>query len=473
MDKKDIYDKFNEIDFDVSEFEEIPMDEVEKQRLKKSLREKFENIDIHDENLPKEGTNSALKEDKNKELEEEKNKGLKDKNIRNKNYIKRCKVAAVVAIIAILVGVSPLGQEVIAQIAEKLIFTPSQGIIKEQEGKELYMLKEPVRVNVDNSSVLVKSITNDGENINVEMWFDEGEERNIDSQKDIIDNLKLKAEDGELNDANSTILDVGLTSFASGGYAGFSFEQGDKLITDFKLYYKDKEIGEFHLEKVDFKNGYDEVGGNATDKEILIGATSYYQEGERYFKLWSNKEYEELEDYTVNLDSIGGVEAKDESGNILPIESANDGTGRAFKILNDYKGKLYIKIKDIELGYSLKEGSEISIKLPKNGETREINQELKLKGIKDRIKASTIANKDGKYTINFDFSNNYDENRTIFMVRESFRTGGRMGDIENKQGEVYLDNEDLTIKERFLRKIYFNIDNISVYQEGNWEFIVE
>lgn len=59
------------------------------------------------------------------------------------------------------------------------------------------------------------------------------------------------------------------------------------------------------------------------------------------------------------------------------------------------------------------------------------------------------------------------------MVRESFRTGGRMGDIENKQGEVYLDNEDLTIKERFLRKIYFNIDNISVYQEGNWEFIVE
>ena len=31
MDNKDIYDKFNEIDFDISEFEEIPMDEVEKQ----------------------------------------------------------------------------------------------------------------------------------------------------------------------------------------------------------------------------------------------------------------------------------------------------------------------------------------------------------------------------------------------------------------------------------------------------------
>lgn len=473
MDKKDIYDKFNEIDFDVSEFEEIPMDEVEKQRLKKSLREKFENIDIDDGSIPNEGANSALNKEENKESNKEENKGLKDKNIRNKNYIKRYKVAAVVAIIAILVGVSPLGKEVIAQIAEKLIFTPSQGIIRETEGKELYMLEKPVRVNIDNSSVLVKSITNDGENINVEMWFNEGEERNIDSQRDIIDNLKLKTGDGELSDANSTTLDVGLTSFASGGYAGFSFEQKDKLITDFKLYYKDKEIGEFNLKKVDFKNGYDEVGGNATYKDILIGATSYYQEGERYFKIWSNKEYEDLEDYTVNLDSIGKVEAHDEAGNVLPIENANDGTGRAFKILNDYKGKLYIKIKDIELGYSLKEGSEISIKIPKNGEMQEINQEIKLKGLKDRIKASTITNENGKYTINFDFSNNYDESRTIFMVRQNFRSGGGMGDIENKQGEVYLDNEDLTIKERFLRKIYLNIDNISVHQEGNWEFIVE
>ncbi len=59
------------------------------------------------------------------------------------------------------------------------------------------------------------------------------------------------------------------------------------------------------------------------------------------------------------------------------------------------------------------------------------------------------------------------------MVRENFRTGGAMGDMENQQGEVYLDNEDLSITERFLRKIYIDINNVLVHQEGNWQFIVE
>jgi len=50
MDNKDIYDKFNEIDFDISEFEEILMDDIEKQRLKKSLKEKLANIDNYESN---------------------------------------------------------------------------------------------------------------------------------------------------------------------------------------------------------------------------------------------------------------------------------------------------------------------------------------------------------------------------------------------------------------------------------------
>jgi hypothetical protein len=453
MDNKDIYDKFNDIDFDISSFEEIPMDEVEKQRLKKSLKEKLSNVEDcknHDKSM------------------------LKDINGENKKSIKKYKVVAVVAILAILIGITPLGQDVIAQIAEKLIFTPSHGIIRNQNGKELYMLEEPVRINIDDNSILIKSIINDGENLYIEIWFEEdAQDKGIDYQKELINNLKIKPIDENLKHVDSISIDVGSTSFGSGGYAGLNFEQGDSLITNFKLYYNDKEIDEFSLKKVNFKNGYDEIGGNAIDKEVLLGATSYYQEGERYFKIWSDKEYEQLEDYTLNLDTIGEVEARDEEGNVLSIENANDGTGRAFKILSDYKGKLHIKIKDVYLRYSLIEGAQVVIKIPKNGETNEINEELKLKGLEDKIKATTITNKAGEYTIHFDFSNNYDENRTIFMVRQDFRSGGTMGDVENEQGEVYLDNDDLTMKERLLQKIYMNIDDILIHQDGDWKFIVE
>jgi hypothetical protein len=453
MDNKDIYDKFNDIDFDISSFEEVPMDEVEKQRLKKSLKEKLSNVEDyknHDKSM------------------------LKDINGENKKSIKKYKGVAVVAILAILIGITPLGQDVIAQIAEKLIFTPSHGIIRNQNGKELYMLEEPVRINIDDNSILIKSIINDGENLYIEIWFEEdAQDKGIDYQKELINNLKIKPIDENLKHVDSISIDVGSTSFGSGGYAGLNFEQGDSLITNFKLYYNDKEIDEFSLKKVNFKNGYDEIGGNAIDKEVLLGATSYYQEGERYFKIWSDKEYEQLEDYTLNLDTIGEVEARDEEGNVLSIENANDGTGRAFKILSDYKGKLHIKIKDVYLRYSLIEGAQVVIKIPKNGETNEINEELKLKRLEDKIKATTITNKAGEYTIHFDFSNNYDENRRIFMVRQDFRSGGAMGDVENEQGEVYLDNDDLTMKERLLQKIYMNIDDILIHQDGDWKFIVE
>ncbi len=446
MDNKDVYDKFNEIDFDVSGYEEIPMDEVEKQRVKKSLKKKLKNNDRFI---------------------------IKDKN---KKYRSKYKVVAVIVILVVLIGISPLGREVIAQISEKLIFTPSQGIIKQQEDKELYMLEEPVRINIEDMSTLVKSITNDGENIYMEMWFDKdagSESIDINFQKEIKNNLRIKPIDGDINGSEIKSLDVGLYSFASFGYANFSFEEGESLITDFKLCYKDKEIGEFSLKKVDFKNGYDEIGGNAIDKEILLGATSYYQEGERYFKIWSNKDYEELEDYTINLDSIGEVQVKDEGGNIISIESANDGTGKAYKILSDYKGKLYIKIKGIDLGYSLTEGAEVAIKIPRNGETNDINKDLKLRGLEDKIKVTTATNNDGKYTIHLDFSINDDESRTIFMATQNFRSGGAMGDVENKQGEIYLDKEDLSVKERFVQRIYLDINKILIHQSGNWEFIIE
>ncbi len=462
MDNKDIYDKFNEIDFDISEFEEIPMDEVEKQRLKKSLKEKLADIDNYESH-----DSIDLTEVNKEKSKEEKIQLNQEKNGKMQRYMKKYKVAAVVAILALLIGMSPLGKEVIAQIAEKLIFTPSQGIIKQQADKELYMLEEPVRINIDDSSALVKSITNDGENIYVEMWFNQdAEAEGIGDQREIINNLKLKTSDGNM-------YNVGLTSFASGGYAGFTFQQGEGLITDFKLHYKDKDIGEFNLKKVDFKNSYDEIGGNAIDKEVLLGANSYYEEGERYFKIWSNIDYQQREDYTISLDAIGKVEVRDEEGTLLSIENANDGTGRAFKILDPYKGKLDIKIKDVDINYVLKEGGKLAIKIPKKGETSEINEDLKLKGLQDSIKAASITNKGGEYTIHFDFSNNYDESRTIFMVRENFRTGGAMGDMENQQGEVYLDNEDLSITERVLRKIYIDVNNILVHQEGNWQFIVE
>lgn len=175
----------------------------------------------------------------------------------------------------------------------------------------------------------------------------------------------------------------------------------------------------------------------------------------------------------MTVDHYNNLKARDDDGNLLRVEIANDGTGKSYKILDDYDGNINITINEIELGYRLKEGGTISLDMPKSGKTIDINKEVKLRGLEDRVVVKSITNKNGEYIITLDYSNNYEENRFIYMSRQSFRSGGAIGDPVNKCSEVYLDNEDLSISEKLRRKINLKIDDINVKQYGKWKFKVQ
>lgn len=460
-DNKDLYEIFNDMSFNEEEFEPLEMNELEKIRLKKLLREKVNSDDSKAE-IPSKKTE------------------LSQWNKKNRKWLQ---VASIAVVAAIAIGFTPKGRAVLAQIADKLFFNPSQGIMSEEQWGNTYILEEPERVNINGVSTLIKNIVGSGDYISIEMWTDEAVSENNPNfkeeyellsdkkYKELKENFKIKTMAGE-------VLAVEGASMASGGYSAVSFKQDKDIITEFYLYYGEEELGHFQLKQVKYVNGYDELGGNATNKGILIGATSYYLEGERYFKLWSNKDNLELTEYRVNVDSYNDIIVKDENGNPLKFEGANDGTGKAYKLLEDYDGDIHVSIKDIDLSYELREGTIVSLKLPKDGETDELNKEIKSKGLKDRIEIKAITNNNGQYengdyVITLDFSNNYDDSRFIYMARERFRSGGTMGDPENKCSEIYLDKEDLTFSERLLGRVKLKLDSILVKQYGNWEFEVK
>lgn len=460
-DNKDLYEIFNDMSFNEEEFEPVEMNELETVRLKKLLREKV-NSDASKAEAPSKKTE------------------LSQWNKKNRKWLQ---VASIAIVAAIAIGFTPKGREVLAQIADKLFFNPSQGIMSEEQWGNTYILEEPERVNINGVSTLIKNIVGSGDYISIEMWTDEAVSENNSNfkeeyellsdkkYKELKENFKIKTMAGE-------ILTVEGASMASGGYSAVSFKQDKDIITEFYLYYGEEELGHFQLKQVKYVNGYDELGGNATNKGILIGATSYYLEDERYFKLWSNKDNLELTEYRVNVDSYNDIIVKDENGNPLKFEGANDGTGKAYKLLEDYDGDIHVSIKDIDLSYELREGTIVSLKLPKDGETDELNKEIKLKGLKDRIEIKAVTNNNGQYengdyVITLDFSNNYDDSRFIYMAREKFRSGGTMGDPENKCSEIYLDKEDLTFSERLLGRVKLKLDSILVKQYGNWEFEVK
>lgn len=460
-DNKDLYEIFNDMSFNEEEFEPIEMNELETVRLKKLLRDKV-NSEASKTEIP------------NRKAE------LRQVNKKNKKWLQAASVAVV---IAIAIGFTPKGRAVLAQIADKLFFSPSQGIMSEEQWGNTYILEEPERVNINGVSTLIKNIVGSGDYISIEMWTDEAINENNPNFKEEYESLSDKKfkeikENFKIKTMLNEMLPVEGASMASGGYSSVSFKQGKDIITEFYLYYGEEEIGHFKLKQIKYVESYDELGGNATNKGILIGATSYYLEGERYFKLWSNKDGIELPEYRMNVDSYNDIIVKDEEGNPLKFEGANDGTGKAYKLLEDYKGDIHVSIKDIDLSYELREGTVVSLKLPKKGETDQLNKKVKLTGLKDSVAIKAVTNNNGQYengdyVITLDFSNNYDDSRFIYMIRERFRSGAAMGDPENKCSEIYLDKEDLSFSERLLGRVKLKIDEVLVKQYGNWEFEVK
>ena len=150
-DNRDLYELFNDMSFNEGEFEPIEMNEIEAARLKKLVRERI-SIDEPKKEMPNEKI------------------ALTQSNKKNRNWLK---IASIAAVITIAAGFTPKGREVLAQIADKLFFNPSQGIMSEEQWGNTYVLEEPARVNINGVSTLIKNIINSGDYISIEMWTDE------------------------------------------------------------------------------------------------------------------------------------------------------------------------------------------------------------------------------------------------------------------------------------------------------------
>lgn len=84
------------------------------------------------------------------------NKLGKASNKRNSKLNKGL-LAASVAVLLIFTGFTPSGQKVVAEIVKKLYFIPGVGKVEESEGRELYVLSKPVKLNYNGGAIIVKS----------------------------------------------------------------------------------------------------------------------------------------------------------------------------------------------------------------------------------------------------------------------------------------------------------------------------
>ncbi len=420
MNEKDIYEILNNINIEIPN-EEIPLSEVEVKRIKKSVKKKLFNN-------------------------------------------KRRYIIAALIFISFTFITSPLGKDVIAKIKDKLVFNSSYGIISLEEDKELYVLKDPFTVDINGKEMLIKSIVNNGEYLFIQVI---GEETFVDF-KDITSKIAIKLNGGEVKHYNNYGVNI------SGNIViELGIDIRDTEAKGFTLMYGDNVLKEISLDKADYKYNYDDIGGNYTNKGILIGGTSYYIEGERYFSIWSDASSLLAKDYDVRIGHIEIKEVRDENGNLLNFEPSKKGVGMEFKVLDNYSGNINIKVEEVDLEYTLKTPTKLKFNDPEKVGDYSLDKELTFQGIEDIINITEIKKGEKDININFNFSKNALNDRFIYYFTDNSRGSSGMSNRESMLGEISIGYEDLNIYEKLTGNIKININKLDILQKGSWNFTIE
>ena len=424
----DIYKVLNDIEFDITSEMEIPMDDIQKKRLKKQLKS----------------------------------------SVRSTRMSKRLKIALVASLAVVFMLVSPMGRNVVAKIKEALFFNPGLGLVSTSE--EVYVLKEPIVTKIDGKEVLIKSVISKENEVTIGIWIEYDFNNSKIEEEKYINSLKDKF---SIRLPNGELVKTEMYSIGSGGIRS-SFNQSYKtegMVKEFTLVSDNKDVISISLVEEDKLYKYSDVGGNSKDSGIMIGGNKYIFEENTYISLW-NKEDINIQSnifYPKDYFSIS-----DDKGKAYNVNSSNySGQGNEFVIGGEVKSNLNININRVEVDYNLVNMPKIKVKIPKKGETIEINKEIYLEDIDEKILLKSIKGTEESVELYFDVKKFKKEDSQIVLLNASFRNHGCIGSADGSPIIMKFDYEDLKLSERITGRLDFELGGVDLYKDGDWKFTIK
>ena len=417
---KDIYELLNDIEYDSTLDKEIPIDDIQKKRLKKKLNRKI-------------------------------------KGKRNSNLFK---VAMVACLAFILLATSTVTTNVVAKIKEFLFFNPGLGVVSTSE--DTYVLKEPISTKINGKNILIKSVISKKNQLNIGIWVEKG----LFNSNDEMENFKVRV-------SNEEVLDIDTTSFGSGGNFTL-FTQNYKttdLVKEFTILFDNNIVSDISLVEENKIYSYSDIGGNSVSNGIMIGGNKYLFGGNTYISLWNNDESKL--DFNIFYD-IKDINVSNKNGEVYKIDHSNySGTGNEFIINEEISEPLNIKINNIEASYLLKNTPKVKVNIPKKDETVIVNEEIYIEDLDEKIVLKSIKRIENSIELSFDVNKFKKENSQIFIINAGFRNHGVIGSADGSDIIMSFDYEDLKLLEKTTGKLEFYINSLDLYKKGNWEFTIK
>lgn len=431
---KDIYELLNEIQFDITEEEEISIDDIQKRRIKNRIKDK----------------------------------------IKRKFWWEKKSFIAIAASIALMITlISPVGKKAIAEIKERFFYNPGLSIVNIKE--EAYVLMEPILVNNDGKEVVVKSIVSSNNGVSVELYINDdrladlSKEEIIDKEVNVSEIIKIITLDGkELTTWNSGKGGGGPKAVI---YANFVSKE---ILREFTLKVYDLEIKNIKLEKVSEIENFEDVGFNDEDNGLIIGGNKYLFNGKTYISLWTDEEFKNNGAYGFYFDK-NDIKTKNLDGNEYEVFSSDyGGQGKEIVINDEITEPINISIRKVEISYNLKKSIKATAKIPKEGEEIEINKEIYIEELDERLILKSIKNTGKEIEMYFDTGTLRKENTDIIILGAFGRSSYGIGaSPDNRTITFGIYDEDLTAIEKLTGKVSIYISSVIVDRYGSWNFTIE
>lgn len=428
---KNIYDLFNEVEFDISDEQEIHINDIEKKKIKKMVKSKIK----------------------------------RKYPWKNKNLISSVALFAIILFI-----ISPMGRETIADIAEKFFFNPGLGLVNVQE--ELYVLKEPVMMEAENKEILIKGIVSNKNGLNIQLWINDKSMNELSKQEVInFDNVKKFI---HINNADGEELELTSINTAGGGATYFvsAWIESDEIITNLgiRVYDSYKNVV---LDKIEHGSGFYNIGGGYTDNDLFIGGSKYIFEDKVYITLWSDKEYTNKNMFYFGVDKEN-IKVSDLYGiNYEIYNSEHSGNSKEFVINDKIEGSLNININKIRVEYRLDKPIELKIDIPKKGKNLEINKEIYIEELDERILLTAIRSTEEGIEIDFNTEKYKKLDSDIEILSQDRSSWGIGASDEDRNITIGIHYEDLSLIEKVTGKVKLKISKASLIKHGEWNFNIE
>ena len=317
---------------------------------------------------------------------------------------------------------------------------------------------------------MIKSVISKENEVSIGIWIEYDFNNSKIEEEKYINSLKDKF---SIRLPNGELVKTEMYSIGSGGIRS-SFNQSYKtegMVKEFTLVSDNKDVISISLVEGDKLYKYSDVGGNSKDSGIMIGGNKYIFEGDTYISLWNNEDINIQSNIFYPKDYFS---ISDDKGKTYNVNSSTySGQGNEFVIDGEVRSNLNININRVEVDYNLVNMPKIKVKIPKKGETIEINKEIYLEDIDEKILLKSIKGTEESVELYFDVNKFKKEDSQIVLLNASFRNHGCIGSADGSPIIMNFDYEDLKLSEKITGRLDFELGGVDLYKIGDWNFTIK